>query len=95
MNNKKLQLHKELLTDALSVLKRHEDIEDCYDFDPEYVEQHEQECILEYSTKLAGIMQLAFNQVNVFPAEDLITGKNNAKPLGTIVIDNSGKATAL
>lgn len=63
MNNKKLDLHKQLIEEALSILKAQETLEEMYDFDPEYCKQREETCILEYSAKLAGIIHISFDQV--------------------------------
>ena len=93
--NKKLELHKEVLKEALAILDLQEYISDIYDFDPEYVAEREKECIELYSAKLAGLFQLTFNQVNVFPIQAILEGKCNARSLGTIVINETGKAEAV
>ena len=82
--NHKIQLHKERLQRMLALIKSQENIEVCYDFDPEHIKAKEAEMIEEYSAELAALNQLAFNQI----AEH----KSNARSLGTIVINETGKA---
>ncbi|MGN6354607.1 MAG: hypothetical protein ACTHLB_14540 [Parafilimonas sp.] len=93
MNSKLLQ-HKYLLQEMVAIIEQQEIIEETIDFDDAYVKEKENECIEEYSTKLAGLMQLSFNQVITFPSSDLLTGKSNARVLGTIVINEEGVAEA-
>jgi hypothetical protein len=82
MRNKKLELHKQLVREMLTLLDGQEHIEEVYEFDLNYCIQKENECIMEYSAKLAGLNQLSFQQIN-------------ARVIGTIVINENGVATAL
>jgi len=82
--NKKIQLHKERLEKMLQLINSQQSIEECYDFDPEYIKQKEEEMIEEYSAELAALIQLSFKQIALY--------QNNAKPLGTFVINQKGVA---
>ena len=64
MQNKKLDLYKDLLEETLATLKAQENIEDCYDFDPDYVKEKEDRCISEFSAKLAGLFQVTAEMIN-------------------------------
>jgi hypothetical protein len=75
MQNKKLQLYKDLLEEALATLKKQADIEDCYDFDQEYVKEKEDLCITEFSARLAGLFRVTSDMIH--KSRNIITVNEN------------------
>jgi hypothetical protein len=80
--NHKIMLHKERLQRMLTLIKSQENIEDCYDFDQDYVKAKEAEMIEEYSAELAALNQLAFNQLEEH--------KNNARHIPALIFNDKG-----
>lgn len=79
----RIQLHKERLQKMLMLINTQELIEETFDDYPDHVKQKEDEMIMEYCAEFAALNQLAFNQIK----------ESNARAIGNIVVDESGKAT--